>query len=73
MDPAESGSLNSEPFPHVPDDLLEALEAIYPEVDPPNTDASLADLWRAIGTRQVIKFLQWQRKLQIDERLTKKD
>jgi hypothetical protein len=55
-------------FPFIPDDLLEELDRIYPEVNPPSTEATLADIWRAVGTRQVILLLKHHKQLELERR-----
>ncbi len=58
-------------FPVVSAELLAALELFAPEVNPPDTKAETNDLWRAIGMRQVVLFLKWQKKLQDEARLNR--
>ena len=45
-------------FPHIPEDLLKALEEIYPNTLPENPNISLSEVNRLQGEQSVIKFLR---------------
>lgn len=64
--PQTDSVIDNRDCPHIPDDLLAWLDQTFPEVDPPNTQASLADLWRAFGTRAVVHRLKLEKRLQED-------
>lgn len=53
-------------FPLIPDDLLTALNEIYPEKSPDRLTGE-RDIWMDVGRRDVVRFLTAKRKQQIEK------
>lgn len=49
--------MNNADFPRIPNDLIEALDALYPERTP-DPQWSDREVWMRVGERRVVRTLQ---------------